>query len=262
MGTVCRVLPWRRHHESVTPAELAPLLAAYRARHPKARIATITSAYQVAAEAHRNQLRSSGESYINHPLAVAKIVAEIGLDEVSVVAALLHDAVEDTEITVADVDRDFGGEIAAIVDGVTKLDRIQFDSREAQQAATMRKMLVAMAADLRVLLIKLADRLHNMRTIAAMPSEKQQRIAQETLDIYAPLAHRLGMQEMKQQLEDLAFASLHPKRFAELDHLVSSRSPERDVYLAAAVAEVRSRLAEVGIHAEVTGRGKHLWSLY
>ena len=207
-------------------------------------------------------MRSSGESYINHPLAVAQIVADIGLDEVSVVAALLHDAVEDTEITVADVDHDFGTEIAGIVDGVTKLERIRFDSREEQQAATMRKMLVAMARDLRVLVIKLADRLHNMRTIAAMPQQKQQRISQETLDIYAPLAHRLGMQEMKQQLEDLAFASLHAKRFAELDHLVSSRTPERDVYLAKAIAEVRERLAELGIEAEVTGRGKHLWSIY
>ena len=213
-------------------------------------------------EAHHSQLRSSGESYINHPLAVAHIVADIGLDEVSVTAALLHDAVEDTELTVADVDREFGPEVAAIVDGVTKLERIRFDSREEQQAATMRKMLVAMAKDLRVLVIKLADRLHNMRTIAAMPIDKQQRIAQETLDIYAPLAHRLGMQELKQQLEDLSFAALHPKRFAELDHLVSSRTPERDIYLAKALAEVRARLAELGIEAEVTGRGKHLWSIY
>ena len=262
MGTVDRVLPWRRHHESVTPAELAPLLAAYRARHPKARIATITTAYQVAAQAHREQLRSSGESYINHPLAVARIVAEIGLDDTSVAAALLHDAVEDTEITLQDVEIGFGSEIAAIVDGVTKLDRIQFDSREAQQAATMRKMLVAMAADLRVLVIKLADRLHNMRTIAAMPHEKQQRIANETIDIYAPLAHRLGMQEIKQHLEDLSFAALHPKRYAELDYLVSSRSPQREVYLASAISEVRARLSEVGVEADVTGRGKHLWSLY
>ncbi len=262
MGTVDRVLPWRRHHEAATPAELTPLLASYRSRHPKAPVAMINRAYQVAAEAHRNQLRSSGESYINHPLAVARIVADIGLDETSIAAALLHDAVEDTEITLEDVRAGFGDEVAAIVDGVTKLERIRFDSREAQQAATMRKMLVAMARDLRVLVIKLADRLHNMRTIAAMPVEKQQRIAQETLDIYAPLAHRLGMQELKQQLEDLAFASLHPKRFAELDHLVSSRSPEREVYLAAAVAEIRARLAELGIRAEVTGRGKHLWSLY
>ncbi|MBA3287204.1 MAG: bifunctional (p)ppGpp synthetase/guanosine-3',5'-bis(diphosphate) 3'-pyrophosphohydrolase, partial [Acidimicrobiia bacterium] len=262
MGTVDRVLPWRRSHEAAPPVELTPLLGSYRRRHPKASVTTISRAYEVAAEAHRSQLRSSGESYINHPLEVARIVADIGLDEISVVAALLHDAVEDTEIELADVDREFGGDVAAIVDGLTKLERIQFDSREAQQAATMRKMLVAMARDLRVLVIKLADRLHNMRTIAAMPAEKQQRIAQETLDIYAPLAHRLGMQELKQQLEDLSFASLHPKRFAELDHLVSSRSPEREGYVTAAVAEVRARLSELGINAEVTGRGKHLWSLY
>ena len=160
------------------------------------------------------------------------------------------------------MERDFGADVAAIVDGVTKLERIRFDSREEQQAATMRKMLVAMAKDLRVLVIKLADRLHNMRTLAGMPLEKQHRVAQETIDIYAPLAHRLGMQEMKQQLEDLAFAALHPKRFAELDYLVSNRTPERDMYLAKAVAEVRTRLVELGIHAEVTGRGKHLWSIY
>ena len=262
MGTVDRVLPWRRQHVEVANSELTPLLASYRRRHPKLPVTTISHAYRMAAEAHQSQMRSSGESYINHPLAVAQIVADIGLDEVSVIAALLHDAVEDTEITVADVERDFGSEVAAIVDGVTKLERIRFDSREEQQAASMRKMLVAMAKDLRVLVIKLADRLHNMRTIAAMPLEKQQRIAQETLDIYAPLAHRLGMQEMKQQLEDLAFASLHPKRFAELDHLVSSRTPERDLYLAKTLAEVRARLDELGIKAEVTGRGKHLWSIY
>jgi GTP diphosphokinase / guanosine-3',5'-bis(diphosphate) 3'-diphosphatase len=262
MPTVDRVLPWRRHHETAAVSDLAPLLAAYRRRHPKAPVGQINRAYQMAAEAHRSQTRSSGESYINHPLAVARIVADIGLDEISIAAALLHDAVEDTEITVADVEREFGSEVAAIVDGVTKLERIQFDSREAQQAATMRKMLVAMARDLRVLVIKLADRLHNMRTIAAMPSEKQARIAQETLDIYAPLAHRLGIQEIKAQLEDLSFAALHPKRFAELEHLVVSRTPERDLYLAQAVAEVRARLDELGIKAEVTGRGKHLWSIY
>ena len=261
MGTVDRVLPWRRHQEA-SATELVPLLASYRRRHPKASITLIDQAYRAASEAHQHQRRSSGESYINHPLAVARIVADIGLDEISIAAALLHDAVEDTTMTLPDVESGFGGDVAAIVDGVTKLDRIQFDSREAQQAATMRKMLVAMARDLRVLVIKLADRLHNMRTIAAMPADKQQRIAQETLDIYAPLAHRLGMQEIKQQLEDLSFASLHPKRFAELDHLVRMRSPERDVYLARAITEVRARLAELKIDAEVTGRGKHLWSIY
>ena len=222
----------------------------------------ITRAYAMANEAHRHQTRSSGEGYINHPLAMARIVADIGLDDTSLAAALLHDAVEDTEITIAEVEKQFGADVAAIVDGVTKLERLQFDSKEAQQAATMRKMLVAMARDLRVLIIKLADRLHNMRTIAGMPADKQRRIAQETLDIYAPLAHRLGMQELRQQLEDLSFASLYPKRFAELDHLVATRSPERDVYLARALAEVRGRLAELNIKAEVTGRGKHMWSIY
>ncbi len=262
MATVDRVLPWRRHHETAAVSELAPLLASYRRRHPKGPVGMINRAYQMAAEAHRSQTRSSGESYINHPLAVARIVADIGLDEVSIAAALLHDAVEDTEITLPDVREHFGPEVAGIVDGVTKLERLQFDSREAQQAATMRKMLVAMARDLRVLVIKLADRLHNMRTVAAIPADKQRRIAQETLDIYAPLAHRLGIQEIKQQLEDLSFAALHPKRFAELEHLVATRTPERDVYLAQAIADVRSRLSELGIEAEVTGRGKHLWSIY
>ena len=261
MAAVDRVLPWRRH-QNATAEELTPLLTAYRRRHPKASVAMINRAYETAKEAHRHQSRSSGESYINHPLAVARIVADLGLDEISLAAALLHDAVEDTEITLADVESGFGAEVAQIVDGVTKLERIQFDSKEAQQAATMRKMLVAMARDLRVLIIKLADRLHNMRTIAAMAPEKQQRIAHETLEIYAPLAHRLGMQELKQQLEDLSFAALYPKRYAELDHLVFSRSPEREVYLAKSIAEVQARLQELNITAEVTGRGKHLWSIY
>ena len=261
MVTVTRLLPWRRHSGSPTD-ELSPVIASYKRRHPKSGTATMTKAFEIARHAHSLQKRKSGEGYINHPLAVAKIVADIGLDEITVAAALLHDAVEDTEITIADVERDFGSEVAAIVDGVTKLERIHFDSQEAQQAATMRKMLVAMAKDLRVLIIKLADRLHNMRTIATMSVDKQQRIASETLDIYAPLAHRLGMQGVKQQLEDLAFASLYPKRYSELDHLVSTRSPERDVYLAKAMADVRAQLMELNIDADVTGRGKHLWSIY
>ena len=261
MGTADRVLPWRRQ-QNAPIEELAPLLTAFRSRHPKASVSLVNRAYEVARVAHTNQMRSSGEAYINHPIAVARIVADIGLDEVSLAAALLHDAVEDTEITLEDVQRNFGDEVAMLVDGVTKLERLQFDSREAQQAATMRKMLVAMAKDMRVLVIKLADRLHNMRTLAGVPLEKQQRTAQETLDIYAPLAHRMGMQEVKQQLEDLSFAALYPKRFAELDHLVSTRTPERDLYLAKAIAEVSARLSEVKIEAQVTGRGKHLWSIY
>ena len=261
MGTASRVLPWRRQNTTIAE-ELSPLLTAYKSRHPKGSMSQINSAYEMARSAHASQNRSSGELYINHPIAVARIVADLGLDETSIVAALLHDAVEDTEITLADVESNFGIEVATIVDGVTKLERLHFDSKEAQQAATMRKMLVAMARDLRVLMIKLADRLHNMRTIAAVPHEKQQRIAQETLDIYAPLAHRLGMQEIKQQLEDLAFAALYPKRYAELDQLVATRAPERNGYLAKTIGQVQQWLSEVKIDADLTARGKHLWSIY
>jgi GTP diphosphokinase / guanosine-3',5'-bis(diphosphate) 3'-diphosphatase len=261
MSTVTRVLPWRRH-VAPTAVEIAPVVSAYRQRHPKASTDLIAQAYETAAEAHRGQRRQSGEPYITHPLAVARIVAGLGLDDVTIAAALLHDAVEDTGVTLADIEDDFGPEVAGIVDGVTKLDRLEFDSKEAQQAATMRKMLVAMAKDLRVLLIKLSDRLHNMRTLAAVPGWKQERTARETLDIYAPLAHRLGMQELKSQLEDLAFAALHPKRFAEIDHMVGTRTPERELYLTQVIEEVQTRLRELGVEAEVTGRPKHLWSIY
>ncbi len=260
MNTVDRVLPWRR--ASLPAEEVAPLLSAYRARHPRASTAMISRAYAVAANAHQGQVRTSGDDYIQHPLAVAMIVAELGLDDVTVAAALLHDAVEDTAVGLADVTSTFGPEVAAIVDGVTKLDRIRFDSREAQQAASIRKMIVAMAKDLRVLIIKLADRLHNMRTIAALPEAKQQRIGQETIDIYAPLAHRLGMASTKQQLEDLAFATLYPKRYAEIEQMVSIRSPERELYLTLVLEAVRERLRELKISGEVTGRPKHLWSIY
>ncbi|NCV97035.1 MAG: bifunctional (p)ppGpp synthetase/guanosine-3',5'-bis(diphosphate) 3'-pyrophosphohydrolase, partial [Acidimicrobiia bacterium] len=261
MATGTRVLPWRRQ-QSTTAQEVAPLLATYKSRHPKGSLTNINRAYDTAREAHRHQTRTTGEAYITHPLAVARVVADIGLDEASIIAALLHDAVEDTELTLDDITQAFGAEVASIVDGVTKLDRLQFDSQEAQQAATMRKMLVAMARDLRVLIIKLSDRLHNMRTLASSPTEKQQRVAQETLDIYAPLAHRLGMQEVKQQLEDLAFAALYPKRYAEVEHLVSTRAPQRSVYLARVLGQVDKLLESVKIKAELTSRGKHLWSIY
>lgn len=261
MATVTRVLPWRRH--SQPPAmEVQAIIEEYRKFHPKRSTERIVEAYRMASGAHQGQLRRSGEPYITHPLAVAGIVARYGMDDVTICAALLHDAVEDTVITLDELEETFGAEVTAIVDGVTKLERVHFDSKEAQQAATMRKMLVAMAKDLRVLVIKLADRLHNMRTLAGMPAHKQARTAQETLDIYAPLAHRLGMQETKQQLEDLCFASLHPKRYAEIDHMVADRAPERDAYLRLVIEEVRARLDDVNIVAEVTGRPKHLWSIY
>src|SRR5580700_1183271 len=244
---------------------VAGVLAAYDARRPRSSAADrklIVRAGKVAEQSHLGQLRQTGEPYITHPVAVATIVAELGLDARSVASALLHDAVEDTGLTLELVTEEFGPEVGAIVDGVTKLDRLQFDSKEAQQAATVRKMLVAMATDWRVLVIKLADRLHNMRTVAVMPEWKQRRTAQETLDIYAPLAHRLGIQELKWQLEDLAFATLHPKRYAEIEQMVATRAPERDDYIARVLVAVRERLSASGVKADVTGRPKHLWSIY
>jgi guanosine-3',5'-bis(diphosphate) 3'-pyrophosphohydrolase len=256
------------HEELGPPARpdlLAPVLAAFGRRHPDASAAEralVEDAAALADEAHRGQFRQSGEPYVTHPVAVAVVVAELGLDARSVAAALLHDAVEDTGVELADIERRFGAEVAAVVDGVTKLDRLQFESKEAQQAATVRKMLLAMASDWRVLVIKLADRLHNMRTLAVMPEWKQRRIARETLDIYAPLAHRLGISELKWQLEDLAFATLEPRRYAEIEQMVATRAPERDEYVARVLVAVRARLAASGIEAEVTGRPKHLWSIY
>src|SRR5205807_10663773 len=164
--------------------------------HPRADTSLITHAYEIARAAHDGQVPRSRDPYTQHPLAVGKILADLGLDDITLSAALLHDSVEDTGVTLEEVAAEFGDDVAAIVDGVTKLDRVRFDSKEAQQAATMRKMLVAMAKDIRVLLIKLADRLHNMRTIAALSEAKQHRIAKETIDVYAPLAHRLGIAEI------------------------------------------------------------------
>jgi GTP diphosphokinase / guanosine-3',5'-bis(diphosphate) 3'-diphosphatase len=251
---------------STLPADeaalLAPVIQAFLRRHPGDDTSLIVRAAETATVAHAGQLRRSGEPYVTHPIAVAGIVADLGLDAMTVAAALLHDAVEDTGVTTEVIDRDFGPAVALIVDGVTKLDRLQFDSKEAQQAATVRKMLVAMANDWRVLIIKLADRLHNMRTLAVMPEWKQRRSAQETLDIYAPLAHRLGIQEVRWQLEDLSFATLHPKRYAEIEQMVASRAPLRDEFLARVLVSVRELLAASGINAEVTGRPKHLWSIY
>jgi GTP pyrophosphokinase len=259
--TVERVLPWRRQGGQETEV-LTPLLAAFRERHPKSETTMIVRAFDVAERAHEGQLRKSGESYISHPLAVATILAGLSLDDTTIAAALLHDAVEDTGLTITDLESDFGSAVASIVDGVTKLERIRFDSKQAQQAATMRKMLVAMAKDPRVLLIKLADRLHNMRTIAAMPEWKQKRTAQETLDIYAPLAHRFGIQDIKWQLEDLGFATLHPRRYAEIEQMVATRAPEREIYLAQVIDQVQDRLIAARIDGAVSGRPKHLYSIY
>jgi GTP diphosphokinase / guanosine-3',5'-bis(diphosphate) 3'-diphosphatase len=251
----------RRHHHQVDSV-LQPLVDRFQARHPRTDTSLIEHAYSVARDAHHDQVRRSGDAYITHPVGVALVLADLGLDDVTIAAALLHDAVEDTPVTLEDLADDFGSDVAGIVDGVTKLERIHFDSKEAQQAATMRKMLVAMAKDIRVLVIKLADRLHNMRTIASLPQEKQERIAQETIDIYAPLAHRLGIGDVKWQLEDLAFAVLYPKRYAEIEQMVTQRAPAREEQLHDVLEAVRSRLADLHVDAEVTGRPKHYWSIY
>jgi GTP diphosphokinase / guanosine-3',5'-bis(diphosphate) 3'-diphosphatase len=238
------------------------LIARFHEHHDGGDVDIIRRAGIAAINAHEGQLRRTGEPYVTHPIAVAGITADLGLDEITIAAALLHDAVEDTGVTTEWLAIEFGAQVAAVVDGVTKLDRLEFDSKEAQQAATIRKMFIAMAQDWRVLLIKLADRLHNMRTISVMPMHRQRAIAQETLDVYAPLAHRLGVQQVKWQLEDLSFATLHPKRYAEIEQMVAARQPEREAYLGEVMDTLSKKLAEFGIAAEVRGRPKHFWSIY
>ncbi|MFD7560611.1 MULTISPECIES: RelA/SpoT family protein [unclassified Streptomyces] len=242
---------------------LEPLLRIVRSNDPKIETATLRQleqAYQVAERWHRGQKRKSGDPYITHPLAVTTILAELGMDPATLMAGLLHDTVEDTEYGLEDLRRDFGDAVALLVDGVTKLDRVKFG--EAAQAETVRKMVVAMAKDPRVLVIKLADRLHNMRTMRYLKREKQEKKARETLEIYAPLAHRLGMNTIKWELEDLAFAILYPKMYDEIVRLVAERAPKRDEYLAVVTDEVMVDLRAARIKATVTGRPKHYYSVY
>ena len=260
-SVVTKVSLWERVEKGGN-SELDQVLDVFSSHNPDQSTALIREAYKSACLAHDGQMRKSGDAYITHPVAVAEIIASLGLDEATVASALLHDTVEDTGAGLDDIEKKFGSEISSIVDGVTKLDRIKFDTKEAQQAASMRKMLVAVAKDLRVLIIKLGDRLHNMRTVASLPQWKQHRIATETLDIYAPLAHRLGMQEVKNELEDLAFATIHPKRYAEIDQMVAVRAPERDIYITQVLSDVQARLDELHIEADVRGRPKHFWSIY
>ncbi|MDH6432860.1 guanosine-3',5'-bis(diphosphate) 3'-pyrophosphohydrolase [Streptomyces sp. SAI-144] len=242
---------------------LEPLLRIVRSNDPKIETSTlrqIEKAYQVAERWHRGQKRKSGDPYITHPLAVTTILAELGMDPATLMAGLLHDTVEDTEYGLDQLRRDFGDSVALLVDGVTKLDKVKFG--EAAQAETVRKMVVAMAKDPRVLVIKLADRLHNMRTMRYLKREKQEKKARETLEIYAPLAHRLGMNTIKWELEDLAFAILYPKMYDEIVRLVAERAPKRDEYLAIVTDEVQSDLRAARIKATVTGRPKHYYSVY
>jgi GTP pyrophosphokinase len=239
---------------------LEPLLAVHRRAHPKADSRLLQRGYDVADHWHHGQLRLSGDPYITHPLAVATILAELGMDTTTLVAALLHDTVEDTGYTIADITAEFGEEVAHLVDGVTKLDKVKFG--EAAEAETLRKMVVAMAKDPRVLVIKLADRLHNMRTLRFLPPAKQERKARETLEVLAPLAHRLGMNTVKWELEDLSFGTLYPKRYDEIVRLVAERAPSRDTYLSQVIDRIAADLREGAVKATITGRPKHYYSIY
>ena len=239
---------------------LEPLIKTVRGTHPKADVRLIERAYESAAYWHRDQKRRSGDPYITHPLAVATILAELGMNTETICAALLHDTVEDTPYTLTELRGEFGEDVAALVDGVTKLDKVKYgDSAEAE---TVRKMVVAMSRDIRVLVIKLADRLHNMRTLRYLPREKQERKSREVLEIFAPLAHRLGMTKVKWELEDLAFATLYPKRFDEIVRLVSARAPRREAFLQEVIQDVNGDLSEAKIKPSVTGRPKHYYSIY
>ncbi|MBX5476159.1 MAG: bifunctional (p)ppGpp synthetase/guanosine-3',5'-bis(diphosphate) 3'-pyrophosphohydrolase [Clostridia bacterium] len=222
----------------------------------------IDRAYHFSRRAHEGQRRRSGEAYIEHPLAVAGILAELELDDVTIAAALLHDVVEDTSVTIEDVRREFGDEVAELVDGVTKLERLSFRSHAEEQAENVRKMFLAMARDIRVILIKLADRLHNMRTLAAMPREKQIKTAQQTLEIYAPLAARLGIFRVKWELEDLALRYLKPEVYRDLARRIPQKRAEREAYAQVIIAALREKLEEAGIKADIDGRAKHFYSIY
>ncbi|MAT17086.1 MAG: bifunctional (p)ppGpp synthetase/guanosine-3',5'-bis(diphosphate) 3'-pyrophosphohydrolase [Leifsonia sp.] len=236
------------------------LLRTVRSHHPKADLALVERAYRVAHKAHTGQTRKSGEPYITHPVAVAQILADLGIGAKTLAAALLHDTVEDTDYGLEELRADFGDEVAMLVDGVTKLDKLKYG--DSAQAETVRKMVVAMSKDIRVLIIKLADRLHNARTWGFVPAESARRKAQETLEIYAPLAHRLGIQTIKWELEDLSFAILHPKLYVEIESMVRERTPQREEFVQQVIDAVTEDLRESRIKGQVVGRPKQYYSIY
>src|SRR5215208_2344902 len=238
------------------------LLRTVAGHYPQADLTPIGAAFDLAVEAHEGQRRATGEPYVTHLIASAQITAELGIDPVAVEAALLHDVPEDTEYGLTDIEERFGAEVAHMVDGVTKLSKFSTHSHEQRQAENIRKMLLAMAEDIRVVLIKLADRLHNMRTLHGLPPEKQERIARQTMEIYAPLAERLGIWQIKWELEDLAFKVLEPERFRELAGLLDTRRKGREGYIERAIAELRPSLEAAGIAADIEGRPKHIYSIW
>src|SRR3982750_3689364 len=246
-----------RHQELID--ELLETVAVY---NPDVDKDLLARAFYFAAEKHEGQQRRSGEDFINHPWGAAKICAQLRLDEQTLAAALLHDVVEDTETSIEDVRAEFGDEVARLVDGVTKLTRVQFQSREQAEAENYRKMIVAMAQDVRVILIKLADRLHNLRTIEYLGKQKQLQKARETLEVYAPLAHRLGIHALKWELEDLSFQVLHPRKYEEIKQMVTERRTDREEHVREAAMVLQKELDKVDVPAEISGRAKHFYSIY
>jgi GTP pyrophosphokinase len=252
------VLDAKRRHEDL----IEELIAEVEVYNPDLDKDLVRRAFEVAERAHEGQTRRSGEEFIHHPLGVARICAELHLDEQAIAAALLHDVVEDTGADIEEIRAEFGPEIAQLVEGVTKLTRISFQSREQAEAENYRKMIVAMAQDVRVILIKLADRLHNMRTIEYLGKQKQAQKARETLEVYAPLAHRLGIHALKWELEDLAFQTLHPRKYAEIKAMVADQRADREAQAEKASGILADELSKAEVPAEITGRAKHLYSIY
>src|ERR671932_2852924 len=241
---------------------LDELISDVEAYNPDVDRDLLTRAFRFAAAAHDGQQRRSGEDFIEHPWGVAEICAELRLDEVGIAAALLHDVVEDTDTDIEEVRAEFGDEVAQLVEGVTKLTRIHFQSREQAEAENYRKMIVAMVGDERVILIKLADRLHNMRTIEYLGKQKQLQKARETLEVYAPLAHRLGIHTMKWELEDRSFQTLHPRKYAEIKQMVNERRADREEHVREAAMVIQRELDKVDIPADISWRAKHFYSIY
>ncbi|CAB3393467.1 MULTISPECIES: RelA/SpoT family protein [Kyrpidia] len=262
------------HLSSIESAETAPrkpdpaerafdlLCEKVRGYAEEGEIARLREAFALAKAAHAGQKRSSGEDYILHPIAVTEILADLHLDGTTLTAALLHDVVEDTPVTLEEIGKRFGPEVVALVDGVTKLRRIQYATREEQQAENLRKMLLAMAKDIRVILIKLADRLHNMRTLRHVPEQKQMRIAKETLEIFAPLAHRLGISRIQWELEDLALRYLNPQQYYRIANLMTKKRREREAYIQKVIDTLKEKFVELNIKADISGRPKHIYSVY
>lgn len=249
-------------NENTEPQKsLVELQEMIRAYHPVSDMETIREAYEYAVEAHKGQKRISGEPYIVHPLEVAIILAELELDKETIVAGLLHDVVEDTGITLEQLSERFGSEVALLVDGVTKLSRIEYISKEEQQAENLRKMFLAMAKDIRVILIKLADRLHNLRTLKYHQTPKQVEIAKETIEIFAPIAHRLGIYKIKWELEDLAFRFIDPERYFNLVDGIAQTRKKREEYINSVIVILKEKLTSMGINVDIEGRPKHLYSI-